>query len=147
MAESTFYKIIRKTGRKPVECKCEKCKSQCVISPCLGTPEDIEKIIDAGYKERIFPTDWAAGLVMKVTNDIVEMYQPEHKETGCTFFKNGLCELHDKGLKPTEGRLSHHSHKIDNFVVKKSLSWNVAKEWLDPANSETIKRITEKLNA
>lgn len=38
--------------------------------------------------------------------------------------------LHDRGLKPTEGRLSHHSIKLDNFVPKKSLAWLVAKEWI-----------------
>lgn len=31
-------------------------------------------------------------------------------ETGsCAFLKDGLCELHSKGLKPLEGRLAHHS--------------------------------------
>lgn len=145
MAESTFYKIIRKTGRKPIQCKCEKCKNQCRIAPCLGTPEDIEKIIDAGYKDKIFDTSWLAGVMMGVTDKEIDMYQAEHISTGCAFFKDGLCELHDKGLKPTEGRLSHHSHKRDNFNPKKSLSWNVAKEWIDPENAETIKRIKEKV--
>lgn len=145
--ESAFYKIIRKTGRKPIQCKCQACKSQCKIAPCLGTPEDIEKIIDAGYKDRIYPTDWGAGIFMKITTEVIEMYQAEHTNTGCTFFKDGLCELHDKGLKPTEGRLSHHTHKIETFDKKKSLSWNVAKEWIDPANKETIERINYKLNS
>lgn len=145
MAESTFYKIARKTGRKPVECKCSACKSQCMIAPCLGTPEDIEKIIDAGYGDKIFDTAWASGIMIGVTSKIVDMYQALQRPEGCVFFKDGLCELHDKGLKPTEGRLSHHSIKPDNFVRAKSISWNVAKEWLDPINAETIDRIKEKL--
>ena len=70
------------------------------------------------------------------------------EETGfCTFFKNGLCTIHDAGLKPTEGKLSHHSTKIDNFKVNKSISWQIAKEWIDPKNNATIQRIKEKLNA
>ncbi len=28
---------------------------------------------------------------------------------GCTFWKNGLCELHSLGLKPSQGKLAHHS--------------------------------------
>lgn len=28
---------------------------------------------------------------------------------GCTFFSAGLCTLHALGLKPLEGRISHHS--------------------------------------
>lgn len=143
--ESAFYKIIRKTGRKPIQCKCQLCKKQCATAPCLGTPEDIEKIIDAGYGSKVFPTDWAAGIAMGINTDIIEMYQLEQTETGCIFFKDGLCGLHESGLKPTEGKLSHHSHKLETFTKAKSLSWNVAKEWLDPTNAETIKRIEEKL--
>lgn len=146
--ESTFYKIIRKTGRKPIECKCNLCKQQCTTTPCLGTPEDIEKIIDAGYGERIFLTDWAAGKLMGITNEVIEIFAPEYDEQkkACTFFNDGLCELHHKGLKPTEGKLSHHSHKLDNFQVSKSLSWNVVKEWTNPDNQEIVDRIVTKLN-
>lgn len=144
--ESTFHKIIRKTGRKPISCKCKACKSQCSKAPCLGTPEDIEKIIDAGYAKRIFSTSWLAGINMGITNKSIDMFQPEQLETGCTFFKDGLCELHDKGLKPTEGRLSHHTHTPETFTKSKSLSWNVAKEWENPENAETINRIKEKLS-
>jgi len=53
--------------------------------------------------------------------------------------------LHDLGLKPTEGKLSHHSTKIEDFKANRSLSWLIAKEWLDPKNTETIIRIIEKL--
>ena len=145
MGESTIAKIIRKTGRKPTFCKCVNCKNQCLTCSCLGTPDDIEKIIDAGYGDSIMPTDWAAGIVMGVTKDVIEMYQLKFTKTGCIMFENGLCKLHDKGLKPTEGKLSHHTHKIDTFNAKKSLSWAVAKEWLRPENKETIMRIELKL--
>ena len=126
----TFHYISQKSGRKPTNCKCEKCKSQC-HTPCLGTPEDIIKLIDAGYKDRLSPTLWAVGMLMGLTDKPIKMIQARREDSGwCTFFHNGLCELHDSGLKPTEGRLSHHSIKIDNFVPKKSLSWLVAREWL-----------------
>lgn len=143
--ESTFYKIMRKTGRKQVSCKCQLCKSQCVKSICLGTPEDIEKIIDAGYGDRIRPMGWGAGLLMNVTDHIIPMFQADDNHGTCVFFKDGLCQLHEKGLKPTEGKLSHHTTTVENLVAKKSLSWNVAKEWEDPANYETIVRIKLKL--
>ncbi len=149
--ESTFQKIIRKTGRKPVQCKCNRCKSQCEVAPCLGTPQDILKLIDAGYADKILPTVWAAGVAMKITDKIVNIYastQISRDKIGkgpCIFYKEGLCELHDKGLKPTEGRLSHHSHTPETFTSAKSLSWNVAKEWLDPANKPVIEEIERKL--
>lgn len=147
MNETTFQKISRKTGRKLTECKCESCKSQCRHVACLGTPEDIEKLIDAGYGDRIRSTVWGAGLIMGVYMGIIEMYQAhfDQNKGSCTFFENGLCQLHDKGLKPTEGRLSHHTITRENMDPKRALAWMVAKEWLDPANADTIERIRQKL--
>ena len=63
----------------------------------------------------------------------------------CTFYHDGLCELHDKGLKPTEGRLSHHSMRLDNWTPKKSISWNVAKEWEDEDNAPVLEEILDEL--
>lgn len=142
--ETLFQKIARKTGNKPVSCKCQTCKKQCTTAPCLGTPEDIEKLIDSGYGSRINETGWASGIMMGITDKMITMYQAEMTPTGCTFFKDGLCELHGRGLKPTEGKLSHHGVKtVGN--PNKVLSWAVAKEWLDPANAEIIQRIKNKL--
>lgn len=33
-------------------CTCDKCKNMCEV-PCIGTPKDIEAIIDAGYADRL----------------------------------------------------------------------------------------------
>lgn len=64
------------------------------------------------------------------------------QETGrCTFFRDGLCGLHSTGLKPTEGRLSYHTITKENLKFSKSLSWNVAREWLDERNADTIREI------
>lgn len=144
--ESVFEKIIRKTGRKPSSCKCVSCKSQCMRSPCLGTPQDIEKIIDAGYGDRIFATEWGVRVMQGLDKHPIRMYQAELTEHGCTFFKNGLCELHNYGLKPTEGKLSHHTITHENYDPKKHLSYNVAKTWLDDNNVPVVQRIIEKIN-
>ena len=61
--EKALQRIIRKTGRKPVSCKCDKCRNQC-RTPCLGTPDDILRLIEAGYRSRLVPTLWGVGLVM-----------------------------------------------------------------------------------
>lgn len=125
---------MQKSGRKPTACSCEKCKSQCHI-PCLGTPEDMEKLIDAGYKDRLAPTEWLVGMLFGVIDRPVLMVQAKVENGWCTFYHDGKCELHEQGLKPTEGKLSHHSIRIDNFDPKKSLSWLVAKEWLPLQNA------------
>ena len=61
--ETALQRIIRKTGRRPVECRCRLCRQQCRI-PCLGTPEDILRLLKAGYRERLAPTRWAVGLLL-----------------------------------------------------------------------------------
>lgn len=106
--ETALQRIIRKTGRRPVECRCRLCRQQCRI-PCLGTPEDILRLLKAGYRERLAPTRWAVGLLLGKIPYIVPMVQAKQEAGGCTFFQDGLCELHAAGLKPTEGRLSHHT--------------------------------------
>lgn len=132
MSESTLDKISRKTGKKQTNCKCQLCKSQC-RHPCLGTPEDIAKLINTGYSNRLMIINWAGAQDLGVYNKDVAMVTPKlDKEKGaCTFFTDGLCELHDLGLKPTEGRLSHHSTELQKFNPKKSIGWAVAKEWLN----------------
>lgn len=138
--ESALERIIRKTGRRPVQCKCRECKEQC-RTPCLGTPEDILRLIEAGYKDKLYRTGWCVGLILGKTDHTIPMVQALQTSSGCIFFKDGLCELHELGLKPTEGRLSHHSIKAENYKFSKSLSWNVAKEWTDAGNRDIVQRI------
>lgn len=120
MKETTFQKIMRKTGKKSISCKCELCKMQC-RTPCKGTPEDMEAIIKAGFDDRIMLTECLG----------VKLFTPRYdrEKKSCTFFTNGLCELHDLGLKPTEGKLSHHSTTAENFNINKSLTKAILKEW------------------
>lgn len=138
--EAALQRIIRKTGRQPVECRCSLCKRQC-RTPCLGTPEDILRLLKAGYRERLALTEWAAGMLCGKVPYPIPMVQARQNADGCVFFQDGLCELHAIGLKPTEGRLSHHTITKENLKFGKSLSWNVAKEWLDEKNAGTIQEI------
>lgn len=137
-----FQYIAHKTGKKPCECRCKLCQSQC-HTPCLGTPQDILKLIDNGYGERLKLTGWAGGIVLGLANHLIAMVQARKDGEWCTFFdeETGLCELHDKGLKPTEGRLSSHNTKLETFEPKKSIAWNVAKEWEDERNNPVIAEI------
>lgn len=120
MSETTFEKIIRKSGMKPISCKCNLCKIQCK-SPCAGTPEDMLKIIGAGYEKRVGAID------VDGVQIIIPLYDED--KGSCTFFTDGLCELHNSGLKPTVGKLSHHSTNATNFDPKKSIVNFVLKEW------------------
>lgn len=134
--ETTFERIVRKSGMKPISCKCNLCKLQCK-APCLGTPEDIIKIIAAGLSKRVIK------IHLDGTQIIAPLYDKE--KSACTFFTNGLCELHDSGLKPTVGKLSHHSTSIKSFNPKKSIQKFVLDEWKSLSN-EKAKKLLKKHN-
>lgn len=105
---------------KPISCKCNLCKLQCA-QPCWGTPEDMQNIIDAGFMKRCMVQVY--GEIMFVTPLM------DNEKKSCTFFTNGLCELHDSGLKPTVGKLSHHSTTMEGFKPNKSIAKFVLDEW------------------
>lgn len=141
----TLNKISSSVGRNVSICSCDTCKSQCTRCSCLGTPGDIKNIIDAGFADRLSPTIWMAGIIMGATKLPVPMVQAKFiPGSGCTFFKNGLCELHNLGLKPTEGKLSHHTVRMENIVPKLNLTWNVAKEWLTEEGIEMTSMFMNK---
>lgn len=112
-------------------CTCDKCKNMCKV-PCIGTPKDIEAIIDAGYADRLKETMWMVGY-LAVKEKPIAMIQPTEKDGWCAFRRpDGLCELHDRGLKPTEGVLaSCKMIEEDNVpTYETSVLRAVANEWV-----------------
>lgn len=116
-------------------CACDTCRAMCK-RPCWGTPADIQKIIDAGHGNRLMLDYWVGDhysgkgdiyILSPATKDDesgTASFWP-HSEDGCTFWnKDGLCDLHDKGLKPTEGKEAHHSVKSEGLHRKVAMSWN-----------------------
>lgn len=98
-------------------CTCDKCKNMCKV-PCIGTPKDIEAIIDAGYADRLKETMWMVGY-LAVKEKPIAMIQPTEKDGWCAFRQpGGLCELHDLGLKPTEGVKHEIDLRFHEFVEK-----------------------------
>lgn len=98
------------------ECDCEFCQRMCHV-PCTGTPDDIQNLIDAGYGDRLCCDDFP-GDMEKFIKPALKGYEAKEPpfETmtfeGCTFWKNGKCELHDKGLKPLQGKIAHHNFNM-----------------------------------
>lgn len=90
--ETALQRIIRKTGRRPVECRCRLCRQQCRI-PCLGTPEDILRLLKAGYRERLAPTRWAVGLLLGKIPYIVPMVQAKQEAGGCLKILNNTLNV------------------------------------------------------
>ena len=129
MSKELIDKISRATGRYPVSCDCPRCRRQC-LTPCLGTPEDIWRLIEAGYEERLRITFWAVGMLVGAIPFPILMVQAHQTE---------------QGLKPTEGCLSYHVLTEENLNFEKSLTWNVAKEWINTENISFIARILQRI--
>jgi len=116
---------------KESECSCDACKKMCLHQPCLGTPLDILKIVEAGHGDKLAGSVWLTGIVTETHDKPVQMIQPLKTEKGCAFLdEDCLCTLHDKGLKPTEGKIAHHSDKIVSDF-KETINYKVAMSWID----------------
>jgi hypothetical protein len=112
------------------ECDCDQCKAMC-HSPCCGTPDEIRKIIDAGYGGRLCLDDWPNEITdlhpaLKGYEGKTAPYQTMSRE-GCTFWIDGKCELHDKGLKPSGGKLAHHAQPMEEY---REIMGKISKSWL-----------------
>lgn len=108
------------------ECQCDRCKRACnKTRPCWGTPKDILKIINAGYGKKLM-LDWWGNMV----GDEIDFYMivpaikgyesyraPIYPIGECTFYKDGLCELHNLKLKPLEGRLASIITQLKILII------------------------------
>lgn len=110
---------------KSVACTgCARGVRMCYHTPCIGTVDDIEKIINAGYAKSLM-LDWWVGIPMEhrmtdkynpFTEDVMylipaivgsEGKKAKFARSGkCTMLENNLCKLHDSGLKPIQGKLA-----------------------------------------
>jgi hypothetical protein len=136
---------------KESECRCNICQSMCK-RPCWGTPDDIQKIIDAGYEDRLMKDFWGSSQegniyilspALKGSESKASPFFPE-SELGCTFFDCGKCQLHNKKLKPTEGKLAsctESEYKTDPTVHELvALKWDtdkgrkMVKDWCEKRN-------------
>ena len=110
-------------------CTCEECKEMCQ-RPCWPTPEEAKKLIEAGYGDRLMSDYWArAESDIHILGPALKGYEgqstPFWPKGQCTFQdENGLCQLHDKGLKPYEGRKA-----LCNGRTPKGLHEEVAMMW------------------
>ena len=147
--EEVFERISRQIGRKPVQYNCEKCKQMCQRTPCLGTPHDILALIEAGYIDKLAYTEWAAGIYLGHTNRPIPMVQirsiDDSRHDGCcVFYHDGKCELHENGLKPTEGKLSHHEVYERELQREYNLTYQVAIQWYNDDNLDVVREFCDR---
>lgn len=130
LTRMTFREAIADVpALEPTACSCEACQAMCRRGPCLGTPQDILRIVVAGEGDKLAVTDYRALESVGIPRQTI--MAPLLTPDGCAFLKDGLCTLHDRGLKPTEGRLSGckrapiHSLAIPAYVL---LQWQILAE-------------------
>ena len=117
------------------ECECIKCQALCMLIPCMGTPQEVQAIIDSGYA---YPNK----LIVSETNDPVYDFiavkpRGANGDKGkCIFFDLGKCMLHRRGLKPLEGRVAMHGVNSPRRMYAK-----IAKSWKTKKGRELVARI------
>lgn len=131
----------------PTTCSCPTCNQMCCYRPCWGTPEDIRAIIDGGFSDRLMVDWWEYDISFFESILILTPAKIGHggevcsrNPTGtCTLFLNKRCQLHSKGLKPTEGKLSHCGNKGQGEAIHLAIvrSWDnpeaqaMVREWAE----------------
>jgi len=138
--EQSFFS--QNTGESANNCNCNECQNMCRRCACLGTPIDILKLCEAGYADRLSMTKWMVGynwgaVVNGAPVGPIDMMQATIRPDGsCNFFDKatGKCELHDLGLKPTEGVWSSCKKDVGNGKPTLPLTLAVALTWQSSHN-------------
>lgn len=135
---------LSKLNVLPSECSCDKCKRMC-HAPCFMSVEDAEKMLDAGYAKRLMfddlPGMYDPGAILKPALKGYEGQQAPWDTSsmkGCTFWtKDKKCALHDKGLKPLQGRIAIHGNTAYDGEYLAELS---KEDWESPRGLAVIER-------
>lgn len=145
----TTQDYIDKLGIQPSECSCKRCQSMC-RSPCCGSVEDFEKLIDAGYADRLMfddlPSVCDGGDFLKPALKGYEGKQAPWatgSELGCTFWDCGKCKLHKSGLKPIQGKMAIHSNDHVAHENADALAVISKADWESPRGKALIAKWKE----
>lgn len=117
MSSKKYFTILSNLKRVPdCACDCKSCKLLCAI-PCVGTPKEIQKIIENGYADKLvlrpidyfYDNDWQTVFMLCPRRSFTTMK--------CAFQdEQDLCELHKNNLKPCEGRKASCKRSEDDFT-------------------------------
>ena len=87
----------------------------CKKSPCWGTPDEIRRIMDAGFSDKLTlhvsaPSQSGPYTFMVQPKTIGSRLTNQNWPDGqCEFLDaNDRCALHDMGMKPLQGRVALH---------------------------------------
>ena len=125
MAHKNDYLVINQTlgisnlnlkqKYKPSEpCSCDVCKNYC-SRPGWWTVNEATNVVRAGLANRMMleiSPEHDFGVLSPAFKGNESNYAFQiFSKNGCTFYKDGLCELFGTGLQPLECLYCHHSRK------------------------------------
>ena len=120
-------------------CSCDICRSYC-IRPGWWTVEEAEKVIETDFALRmmleISPEHNFGVLSPAFKGNEVNYALQAFSKNGCTFLKEGLCELFGTGLQPLECRFCHHDRAGEGIKCHSAIE----KEWNTPGAKRVIVR-------
>jgi hypothetical protein len=118
-------------------CTCEVCRSYC-RRPGWWTVEEAARVIEAGLAGRMMlemSADGCYGVLSPAfTGNEVNFALENFSNKGCTFCRDGLCELFGTGLQPLECRYCHHDRRGSGIKCHQA----VGKDWNTPAGRSLV---------
>lgn len=124
-------------------CSCEICLGYC-RRPGWWTVEEAAAAIQAGYGHRMM-LEIAPELSFGVLSPAFKGCERSIASNpfagrGCTFLRQGLCELHGTGHQPLECRFCHHERRGLGLRCHHDLE----KDWKTPAGQALVKAWIER---
>jgi hypothetical protein len=124
-------------------CACVICLSYC-IRPGWWTVDEAAQAIDAGFAARMMvevsPERTFLVLAPAFRGCEGNLALGIFKDRGCTFLKEGRCELHGSGFQPLECRFCHH----DRPGQGPACHADIEKDWDTPVGQALVERWSRK---
>ena len=132
---------------KTCNCACEQCIGMCKGTPCYGTVEEIDKLIDLGFANKMMMIhtevqtddfDWDTfDLITPALKGYEGKYESYYTFGECALLENDLCLVHHTGFKPLEARVANCKIKGGTSALRE----DIRRMWWESKDAE---RVVEK---
>ena len=120
-------------------CGCDVCLAYC-RRPGWWSVSECSKAIQAGHAPRMMlelSPDRSFGVVSPAfAGNEGDFALQKHAAAGCTFLREGRCQLHGTGFQPLECRHCHHDRPGAGPLVHAALE----RDWMTPAGQAVVER-------
>jgi hypothetical protein len=125
-------------------CACKICLTYCA-RPGWWTVEQATRAIKAGYSNRMMleiAPELTFGVLSPAFKGCEKFYATnQFAGNGCTFLKNGRCEIYGTGYQPLECRFCHHNRRGLGLKCHADLE----KDWHTPNGQILVEKWIEQV--